>query len=98
GYLPDAVVNYLVLLGWSLDDRTELLTREQMIQNFSLERVSPSPASFDPTKLGAFQASYMKSVPLPEKVRRGGARPPRPGRPAPGGGGAVPPRGPGRGG
>jgi len=70
GYLPDAVVNYLVLLGWSLDDRTELLTREQMIQNFSLERVSPSPASFDPTKLGAFQASYMKSVPLPEKVRR----------------------------
>ena len=41
GYLPDAVVNYLVLLGWSLDDKTEFMTRAQMIENFSLERVNP---------------------------------------------------------
>jgi len=51
GYLPDAVVNYLVLLGWSLDDKTEILTRAQMIENFSLERVNGGPASFDPAKL-----------------------------------------------
>jgi glutamyl-tRNA synthetase len=68
GYLPDAIVNYLVLLGWSLDDRTEWLTREQMIQHFSLERVNPGPASFDPAKLVAFQAHYMRTLPLEEKV------------------------------
>lgn len=70
GYLPDALVNYLVLLGWSLDDKTEFMTREQMIQHFSLERVNKGPASFDPAKLVAFQAEYMKRVPLEEKVQR----------------------------
>ena len=69
GYLPDAIVNYLVLLGWSLDDKTEFLTRAQMIENFSLERVNPAPASFDPTKLLAFQAQYMRDLPL---AREGG--------------------------
>ena len=57
GYLPDAIVNYLVLLGWSLDDKTEFLTRAQMIESFSLERVNPGPASFDPAKLLAFQCT-----------------------------------------
>jgi glutamyl-tRNA synthetase len=70
GYLPDAIINYLVLLGWSLDDKTEILTRAQMIENFSLERVNPGPASFDPAKLVAFQARYMQSVPTAEKVAR----------------------------
>jgi glutamyl-tRNA synthetase len=70
GYLPEAIVNYLVLLGWSLDDKTEFLTRAQMIENFALERVNPGPASFDPAKLVAFQAHYMKELPLPEKVER----------------------------
>src|SRR6185295_12975373 len=46
GYLPDAVVNYLVLLGWSLDDKTEIMTRAQMIESFSLERVNSAPASW----------------------------------------------------
>jgi len=68
GYLPDAVVNYLLLLGWSLDDKTEIMSRAQMIENFSLERVNPAPASFDPTKLLAFQMQYMREVPLDEKV------------------------------
>jgi glutamyl-tRNA synthetase len=68
GYLPDAVVNYLVLLGWSLDDKTEILTRAQMIESFGLERVNPGPASFDPAKLVAFQLQYMRDLPLPAKV------------------------------
>ena len=55
GYLPDALLNYLLLLGWSLDDRTEDFTREAMIANFSLDRVNRSAASFDPQKLQAFQ-------------------------------------------
>lgn len=70
GYLPDAVVNYLMLLGWSLDDKTEFLTRQQMIDNFSLERVTKAPASFDPKKLWAFQDHYMQALPLEEKIDR----------------------------
>ncbi len=70
GYLPEAIVNYLVLLGWSLDDKTEWFTRQEMIRDFSLERVQKAPASFDPAKLQAFQTHYMQQVPLDEKVRR----------------------------
>src|SRR4051812_40942151 len=68
GYLPDAVLNYLVLLGWSLDDKAEFFTRQEMIDLFSLERVNPAPASFDPMKLWAFQDRYMQLVPLDEKT------------------------------
>jgi glutamyl-tRNA synthetase len=70
GYLPEAIVNYLVLLGWSLDDKTEFMTRAQMIEAFSLERVNPGPASFDPAKLVAFQLHYMQELPLAEKAAR----------------------------
>jgi glutamyl-tRNA synthetase len=70
GYVPDAIVNYLMLLGWSLDDKTEFLTRRQMIDNFSLERVTKAPASFDPKKLWAFQDHYMQQLSLDEKVER----------------------------
>jgi glutamyl-tRNA synthetase len=68
GYLPDAIVNYLLLLGWSLDDKTEIMSRQQMIDNFSLERVNLAPASFDPKKLQSFQERYMQQVPIKQKV------------------------------
>lgn len=68
GFLPEAIVNYLALLGWSLDDRTEFFTREQLVQAFSLDRVNKAPASFDPKKLMAFQQRHMKDLPLDEKV------------------------------
>jgi glutamyl-tRNA synthetase len=68
GYLPEAVINYLLLLGWSLDDRTEFFTRQQMIESFSLERVNTAAASFDPGKLVAFQLHYMQNLPLDRKV------------------------------
>ena len=57
GYLPDALLNYLLLLGWSLDDKTEEFTREEMLRHFSLERVNKAPASFDPEKLAAFESA-----------------------------------------
>jgi len=57
-----------VLLGWSLDDKTEFLSRQQMIDNFSLERVTKAPASFDSKKLWAFQDHYQQQLPLAEKV------------------------------
>jgi glutamyl-tRNA synthetase len=68
GYLPDAIINYLLLLGWSLDDKTEFMSHQMMIENFSLERVTKAPASFDPKKLWAFQDHYMQQLPLKQKV------------------------------
>jgi glutamyl-tRNA synthetase len=68
GYLPEALVNYLLLLGWSLDDKTEDFRREEMVRHFSLERVNKSPASFDPQKLWAFQQRRMQQLPLEEKT------------------------------
>ena len=68
GFLPHAIVNYLLLLGWSLDGETEDFTREEMISAFSLERVIKSPASFDPTKLTAFQQRAMDQLDLKQKT------------------------------
>ncbi|MFO0877480.1 MAG: glutamate--tRNA ligase [Gemmataceae bacterium] len=70
GYLPDAIINYLLLLGWSLDDKTESFSREQMIQAFTLDRVNKAPASFDVKKLSAFQERYMIALPVEDKVAR----------------------------
>jgi glutamyl-tRNA synthetase len=70
GYLPDAIINYLLLLGWSFDDKTEFFTRSEMIEHFTLERVNKAPASFDPKKLSAFQERYMQQLPAEEKVDR----------------------------
>ena len=69
GYLPDALLNYLLLLGWSLDDKTEEFTRAAMLEHFSLDRVNKAPASFDPEKLSAFQARAMQQLSEKEKVR-----------------------------
>lgn len=68
GYLADALINYLLLLGWSLDDKTEEFTRDEMIENFSLERVNKAPAAFDPLKLSAFQERQMRNLPMKQKV------------------------------
>ncbi len=68
GFLADAVINYLLLLGWSLDDKTEEFTRADMVQQFSLERVNKSPASFDPQKLLAFQDRYFQRLDSKKKV------------------------------
>jgi glutamyl-tRNA synthetase len=68
GYLPAAVLNYLVLLGWSLDGSTEEFTVDQMTELFSLERVTKGAASFDAKKLFAFQERYMTALPVAEKV------------------------------
>jgi glutamyl-tRNA synthetase len=68
GYLPDAIINYLLLLGWSFDDSREEFSRREMIELFTLDRVNKSPASFDPQKLWAFQDRHMRSIPIDAKV------------------------------
>jgi glutamyl-tRNA synthetase len=68
GYQPDAIVNYLLLLGWAYDDKTEFFTRQEMIEKFDLDKVNNASASFDCKKLWAFQDHYMQEVPLDKKV------------------------------
>lgn len=68
GFLPDAVLNYLLLLGWSLDDSREDFSRQQMIELFNLERVNKAPASFDPQKLVAFQSRWMNDLSVEKKI------------------------------
>ena len=68
GYLPWAIDNYLALLGWSYDDKTEFFTREQLVDRFTLERINSSPASFDPKKLWAVQDHYMHALAIDEKL------------------------------
>src|SRR5262249_26950892 len=59
-----------LLLGWSLDDKTEEFSREDMIRLFSLERVNKSPASFDPAKLVAFEGRAWQQVPIKQRVAK----------------------------
>jgi glutamyl-tRNA synthetase len=68
GYLPEAMMNYLARLGWSLDASQEIFTRAELIEKFSLERVNSSPASHDPDKLYWLEGEWMKTVPLERKV------------------------------
>src|SRR5262245_2011650 len=74
GYLPEAIINYLGRLGWSLDDKTEFIPLDQMLAHFDMEtglgRVNSSPGEFDPKKLFWLQDEYMKRLPVEEKVRR----------------------------
>jgi glutamyl-tRNA synthetase len=68
GYLPWAIDNYMALLGWSYDDKTEFFSRDDLIRGFTLERINSSPASFDPKKLWAVQDHYMHSLSADEKL------------------------------
>jgi glutamyl-tRNA synthetase len=70
GYLPEAVRNYIALLGWSLDDSTTLMTTEQMVENFDLARVSKSPAVFDEQKLRWMNGRYLRELEPSELAAR----------------------------
>ena len=63
GYLPEALVNYLLLLGWNPGDDREVLTREEMIRLFELEKVHVTAAMFDPKKLAWMNGEYVKQIP-----------------------------------
>ena len=80
GYLSDAFVNYLALLGWSPDGETTIVPRDVLAKTFSLEHVSKNPATFDPKKLDSINQTYLmamsdaefaKTVLLPELKKAG---------------------------
>ena len=63
GYLPEALFNYLLLLGWNPGDDREVLTREEMVRLFELEKVHVTAAMFDPKKLAWMNGEYIKQIP-----------------------------------
>jgi glutamyl-tRNA synthetase len=68
GYLPEAVRNYIALLGWGYDESTTFMTTDELIERFSLERVSKNPAVFDEQKLRWMNGRYLRELPA-EEVR-----------------------------
>ncbi len=62
GYLPEALMNYLALLGWSFDGTTEMFSRDDLLEKFTLERVNPSPGTFDYNKLRWFNQQYINHI------------------------------------
>jgi glutamyl-tRNA synthetase len=70
GYLPEAIRNYLALLGWGAGDDETLLSTQELVERFSLERVSRNPARFDEVKLGWMNGQYIRKLPVPELATR----------------------------
>lgn len=66
GYHPAALLNFLALLGWSYDDKTTIMSRDELIDRFSLARVIPSPAAFDYQKLEWMNGVYLRALPWEE--------------------------------
>ncbi|MGF7186335.1 nondiscriminating glutamyl-tRNA synthetase [Desulfitispora alkaliphila] len=69
GYLPEAIVNFLALLGWSPEEEEEIFTMEQLIEKFSMNRVAKNPAIFDLDKLNWINGYYIRQTPV-EKITK----------------------------
>jgi glutamyl-tRNA synthetase len=70
GYIPEALMNFLALLGWAPDGETTIMGQEELIERFALDRVSPSPAQFDYQKLDWMNGVYLRELPLQEFTHR----------------------------
>jgi glutamyl-tRNA synthetase len=70
GYVPEALMNFLALLGWAPDGETTIMSRDELIERFSLERVGSSPATFDYAKLDWMNGVYLRALPVDEYADR----------------------------
>ena len=70
GYLPETVVNWIALMGWSYDDKTEFFTLEDLVEKFSLEKLNPSPAAINFSKLDHFNGLHIRNLSTQEFARR----------------------------
>ena len=70
GYLPEALMNFLALLGWAPDGETTIMSRDELVERFSLERVGASPATFDYAKLDWMNGVYLRALPADEFASR----------------------------
>ncbi|MDY6833843.1 MAG: glutamate--tRNA ligase [Chloroflexota bacterium] len=62
GYLPQTMINFMALLGWSLDDKTEIFSKEELIRHFSIERISKTGAVFNHEKLYWMNGAYLREL------------------------------------
>ena len=62
GYVPEALLNFLALLGWAPDGETTIMSREELVERFTLERVGASPATFDYAKLDWMNGVYLRAL------------------------------------
>ncbi|MCK4490963.1 MAG: glutamate--tRNA ligase [Anaerolineales bacterium] len=62
GYLPESVINWIALMGWSYDDKTEFFTMDDLIEKFSLEKLNPSPAAINFSKLDHFNGLHIRNL------------------------------------
>jgi glutamyl-tRNA synthetase len=70
GYLPEAVINWIALMGWSFDDHTEFFTMDDLIEKFDIERLNPSPAAIDFKKLDHFNGLHIRALDAKELAKR----------------------------
>jgi glutamyl-tRNA synthetase len=70
GYVPEAVVNWIALMGWSFDDHTEYFTMQDLIEKFSLDHLNPSPAAINFTKFDYFNGLHIRSLPVEDLAQR----------------------------
>ena len=70
GYIPEGLVNYLALLGWSYDEKTEIMTVDELVDRFTLDRVGAAPATFDYQKLEHFNGIHLRALPPDEYADR----------------------------
>jgi glutamyl-tRNA synthetase len=70
GYIPEALVNFLALLGWSYDDKTTVMSRDELVERFTLDRVGASPSVFDFKKLEWLNGVYLRALPPEEYADR----------------------------
>ena len=62
GYIPEAVINWIALMGWSYDDKAEFFTLDDLIEKFSLEKLNPSPAAINFSKLDHFNGLHIRAL------------------------------------
>lgn len=70
GYLPEAVVNWIALMGWSYDDHTEFFQLADLVEKFSLEKLNPAPSAINFTKFDHFNGLHIRSLALPDLAQR----------------------------
>jgi glutamyl-tRNA synthetase len=70
GYLPEAAVNWTALMGWSYDDHTEFFSMDDLLKKFSLEKLNPSPAAINFTKLDYFNGLHIRNLEAPDLAQR----------------------------
>ncbi|MGQ9500900.1 MAG: glutamate--tRNA ligase [Anaerolineae bacterium] len=70
GYLPEAMFNYLALIGWRYDAHTEFMSREEIVERFTIERINPTAAAFDYQKLDYFNGVYIRKLSVDDLTER----------------------------